>query len=155
MFPHDTTKEKGVSFSRFDLSSPFSTVSDHPFLLDDVQWRTAEHYYQANKFKGFDYAEKIIGAEDWKTAYDLGNRFFARKVRGWKNNRQLYMTRALFRKVKEYSDVREALLATEDKLILETSQYDYYWGLGRDQRGQNQLGKIWMDIREKLRDQTT
>jgi ribA/ribD-fused uncharacterized protein len=150
MFPHDTTLEEAVQFSRFDKDSPFATISDHPFLLDEVQWKTAEHYYQACKFKGLAYAEKIILAEDGQQAYDLGNRWLTRKTRGWKDQRQLYMTRALFRKVKEYPEVAEALLATGDSLIIETAQYDYYWGTGRDQRGKNMLGKVWMDIRRKL-----
>jgi ribA/ribD-fused uncharacterized protein len=155
MFPHDTTLEEAVQFSRFDKNSPFATVSDHPFLLDEVQWKTAEHYYQACKFKGLSYADKIILAADGQQAYDLGNRWLARKVRGWKDQRQLYMTRALFRKVKEYSEVEEALLATGDSLIIETAQYDYYWGTGRDQRGKNMLGKVWMDIRRKLMSEET
>lgn len=151
MFPHNTAIENGIGFSRFDAQSPFSTVSDHPFLLDEIQWKTAEHYYQACKFKGADYANEIILAVDGQQAYKKGNRFLKMKTRGWKSNRQLYMTRALFRKVKEYPEIREALMSTGDEMIIETSLYDYYWGLGRDQRGENMLGKVWMDIRKKLR----
>lgn len=151
MFAHNTELENAIKFSRFDKSSPFSTISDHPFLLEDIQWKTAEHYYQACKYKGLGYADTIIVADDGQQAYDLGNRWLKRKARGWKDSRQLYMTRALFRKVKEYSDVEEALLATGDALLLETSQYDYFWGTGRDQRGKNMLGNVWMDIRKKLR----
>lgn len=151
MFAHTSVLEEAVQFSRFDKDSPFSTVSDHPFLLDDVQWRTAEHYYQASKYKGLAYAETIILAQDGQQAYKLGNRWLKRKVPDWKVNRQLYMTRALFRKVKEYQEIEAALLDTGDALIIETSLYDYHWGLGRDQRGENTLGKVWMDIRKRLR----
>jgi ribA/ribD-fused uncharacterized protein len=150
MFSHDKSLEKAVNFSRFDKHSPFSTISEYPFLLDDVQWKTAEHYYQARKFKGLAYAEKIILAEDGLEAYQLGNRWLKRKASDWKAKRQLYMTRALFRKVKEYPAVAQTLLETGDTLLVETSQYDYFWGLGRDQRGENKLGKVWMDIRKKL-----
>ena len=150
MFAHNTALENAFHFSRFDRQSPFSTVSDFPFLLDDIHWLTAEHYYQANKFKGLAYAKKIIQAVDGDHAYKLGNRWLKRKSDGWKDNRKLYMTRALYRRVMEYTEVKGALLATEDQLLIETSSYDYFWGIGRDQRGENTLGKVWMDIRQKL-----
>lgn len=153
MFLHDTTLEDAVRFSRFSLDSPFSTTSDYPFELDGHHWKTAEHYYQAAKFKGLDYADSIMVAETGEDAYKLGNRWLKRKVNDWKANRQLYMTRALYRRVMEYPDVKEALLATGDTLLVETSLYDHFWGLGRDQRGENKLGKVWMDIRNKLNSQ--
>lgn len=150
MFAHDTILEEAVKFSRFDKDIPFSTISDHPFMLEDVLWKTAEHYYQASKYKGLAFSKKIILAEDGQQAYERGHCWYRRKVRGWKNYRQLYMTRALFRKVKEYPEIEQALLDTGDALIIETAQYDYYWGIGRDQRGKNMLGQVWMDIRRKL-----
>jgi len=150
MFLHDEQYEKAIHFSRFDKGSVFSTVADFPFELDEMNWLTAEHYYQACKYKGLPHAQKIITAEDGRQAYELGNRRLKRKIKDWKANRKLYMTRALYRRVKEFSEVRQALLDTTDQLLIETSQYDYYWGLGRDQRGENTLGKIWMDIRSKL-----
>jgi len=60
------------------------------------------------------------------------------------------MTRALYTKVQMYDEVKQALLDSTDELMIETSLYDYYWGVGRDQRGENQLGKIWMSIRKKI-----
>lgn len=150
MFAHDTELENAIQFSRFDKESPFSTVSQHPFLLDDTQWQTAEHYYQASKYKNMPYANAIALAESGEQAYQWGNRWYKRKTSGWKKQRQLYMTRALFRKVKEYPEVAQALLETGETLLVETSQYDYFWGLGRDHRGENKLGRVWMDIRKKL-----
>lgn len=150
MFTHNTAFENAFHFSRFDRQSPFSTVLDSPFLLDDVHWLTAEHYYQANKFKGLEYAKTIMHAVDGEQAYQLGNRWLKRKNSHWKQYRTLYMTRALYRRVMEYVDVKEALLATQEQLMIETSSYDYFWGIGRDQRGENALGKVWMDIRHKL-----
>lgn len=152
MFAYDPTLEEAVQFSRFDKESPFSTIADYGFELDGHYWRTAEHYYQACKFKGMNYENIIREAEDGELAYQLGNRWLKRKVKGWKSNRQVYMTRALYRRVMEFSAVKEALLETGDEKIIETSQYDYFWGLGRDQRGKNTLGQIWMDIRKKIQE---
>ena len=44
----------------------------------------------------------------------------------------------------------DALLATGEEDILEVSLYDYFWGVGRDLRGQNQYGKVLMAVRRKL-----
>ena len=61
------------------------------------------------------------------------------------------MTRGLYTKCMMYPEVKQALLEIDPaQLIIETSAYDHYWGIGRDQRGINMLGKVWMDIRQKL-----
>lgn len=150
MFEHDTTLEEAIRFSRFDESSFLSTVSRHDFELEDYLWPTAEHYYQAHKFEGLQYAANILAAPSGQQAHDLGNRWFRRKTKGWKEKRRVWMTRALYRKVMEHQAVKQALLETNSSLLIETSLYDHYWGIGRDQRGENMLGKVWMDIRSKL-----
>ncbi|MFT7223392.1 MAG: ribA/ribD-fused uncharacterized protein [Cellvibrionaceae bacterium] len=150
LFEHDPTLEEAVQFSRFDEDHLLSTASRHSFQLEDRVWPTAEHYYQAHKFEGKVYAQSIIIAKTGKEAYSLGNRWLKSKVTDWKRMRRLWMTRALYRKAREYPEVKDALLATGDNLIIETSLYDHFWGIGRDQRGKNILGKVWMDIRKRL-----
>lgn len=151
MFEHNTTLENALQFSRFDETHFLSTTSLHPFELEDYRWPTAEHYYQAHKFEGLPYAQKILTANSAQDAYQLGNRRFIRKIKDWKTHRRVWMTRALYRKTMEYPEIKEALLATENQLLVETSLYDHYWGIGRDQRGENMLGQVWMGIREKIR----
>jgi predicted NAD-dependent protein-ADP-ribosyltransferase YbiA (DUF1768 family) len=36
---------------------------------------------------------------------------------------------------------------------VETTLYDYFWGLGRDQRGHNTYGAVLTDVREKLQEE--
>jgi ribA/ribD-fused uncharacterized protein len=150
LFEHDTALEEAIHFSRFDEDNVLSTVSLHGFELEEYRWPTAEHYYQAHKYEGLNYASKILAATSGRQAHELGNVWLKRKVSGWKERRRVWMTRALYRKMKEYDEVQDALLETDKNLIIETSMYDHYWGLGRDQRGENMLGKVWMDIRSKL-----
>lgn len=154
IFEHSSEHQDSIRFSRLDPDSPFSTVSAHPFELEDYLWPSAEHYYQAHKFEGLPYAQTIMSASSGQHAYNLGNRWFKRKVKDWKNKRRVWMTRALYRKVKEYDEIKQALLDTGDQPLLETSLYEHYWGLGRDQRGENTLGNVWMDIRNKVREAT-
>lgn len=151
MFSHDSTKEQAIHFSRFDLESPFSTGS-HPIELENEKWRSAEHYFQAQLVRDSAYAEKIKNAETAQEAHKLGNAWFRRKKAKWKNLRRVLMTRALYTKAMMYPEVKQFLLNTGDHLILETSAYDHYWGIGRDQLGENMLGKVWMDVRKKIRE---
>ncbi|MGH1485727.1 MAG: NADAR family protein [Cellvibrionaceae bacterium] len=150
MFEHDLTLEEAIRFSRFDEEHFLSTVSIHSFDLEDYQWPTAEHYYQAHKYEDKPYAQIILSAATGQQAHQLGNRWFKRKVSDWKTKRRVWMTRALYRKTMEHQDIKQALLETENALLIETSLYDHYWGIGRDQRGENILGKVWMDIRQKI-----
>lgn len=152
MFEPNLKMEQATRFSRLDESHLLSSVSSHGFELEDHFWPTAEHYYQAHKYQGLPLANKIIAASSGIEANKLGNQWLKRKVSGWKSNRRLWMTRALYRKTQEHTDVREALLATGDDFLVETSLYNHFWGIGRDQRGENTMGKIWMDIRKKIQD---
>jgi predicted NAD-dependent protein-ADP-ribosyltransferase YbiA (DUF1768 family) len=41
---------------------------------------------------------------------------------------------------------------TGDRELIEDSWRDSYWGWGEDHKGRNWLGKLWMEVREELRD---
>lgn len=155
MFAHNTALEDAIAFSRFDSAHYLSTHSLHGFELEERHWLSAEHYYQFSKYAGGSYAERIAGSLVPEEAYRLGNVWWRRKRVDFKVSRKTLMTRALYSKAIQNSDVAEALLATGDELIIENSAYEHYWGIGRDQRGENQLGKIWMDVRQKLRDKAS
>lgn len=151
MFSANLAMEKAFQFSRFDLDNPLSTCSEHPILLEDQNWLTCEHYVQAKTLKNAQQASKVASLLSGEQAYVYGKAWYRGKIKDYKSMAPILMKRALYTKVQMYEEVREALLATDDKLIVETSQYDYFWGIGRDQRGLNHIGKAWMDIRDKLR----
>ncbi len=150
MLEHDLTLENALRFSRLDETSFLSTIAPYSFELEQHRWPSAEHYYQAHKFEGMNYVDKILSAETGQKAHELGTKRFKRKVKDWKLKRRVWMTRALYRITAEYPLVKQALLETGDTLLVETSLYNHYWGVGRDQRGENMLGKVWMDIRKKI-----
>lgn len=150
LFEHDPTLENALRFSRFDEDHLLSTVSVHGFELEDYRWPTAEHYYQAHKFEDLPYAQAILSAPNGQAAHKAGNRWFKTKVKNWKDKRRVWMTRALYRKAMEHSEVKAFLLETGNSLLIETSLYNHFWGIGRDQRGKNILGKVWMDVRQKI-----
>ncbi|TAP39203.1 NADAR family protein [Alteromonas sp. KUL49] len=152
MFTANLAMEKAYQFSRFDLSNPLSTCSAHPILLEDENWLTCEHYVQAKCLRSVSQGTKVASLPTGEKAYSYGKAWYRRKIEAYNTTAPILMKRALYIKVQMYEEVKAALLATEERLIIETSQYDYFWGIGRDQRGLNHIGKAWMDIREKLRE---
>lgn len=52
-------------------------------------------------------------------------------------------------KYDQHPEVREYLLSTGNQELIENSPVDYFWGGGADGTGQNWIGKIWMEIRDK------
>lgn len=143
--------EKAYRFSRFDLTNPLSTCSEHPILLEEQRWLTCEHYFQAKTLRNSQHAKKAATLLTGEQAYQYGKAWYRSKISDFKITAPVLLKRALYTKVQMYAEVHQALLATGNQLIVETSQYDYFGGIGRDQRGLNHIGKAWMDIREKLR----
>ena len=151
LFPANTELEDALKFSRFDVFHVLSTSSKHDFELENKTWLSAEHYYQASKFPDSAYGHRIALAGSPQEAHKLGNAWFKRKRPDFKKVRLALMTRALYSKAIQNEEVKAYLLDTGDQKLIEISQFDHYWGVGRDQRGENKLGKIWMDIRKRLK----
>ncbi len=136
-----------------DPLDPLSSYSKHGFELDGDTWPSVGHYYQAMKFESNELRKIIRDAGHPAEAEKLAakNKKVVRK--DWKKVRETYMTRGIYIKCRTHSDVADALLATGDQKIVETSQYDYYWGCGRDGRGHNTFGKVLMAVRDRLREE--
>jgi len=148
----NSNRQKVVYVSRTDVMNPLSAFSRHGFELDGADWPSVEHYYQGMKFEDPEIRESIRTAEHPKDAQQIARKNKRKMRRDWKTVRQTMMTRAVYIKCRTHPEVAAALLATKDLDIFENSQYDYYWGCGRDQRGENVYGKILMNVREKLRE---
>ena len=135
--------------SRSDANHPLSSYSKTGFELDGAVWPSVEHYYQGMKFEG-DLREQIRTADHPEAARKLASDNKPMLRRDWPKIREVIMTRAVYIKCRTHESVATALLASGDLEIVETSQYDYYWGCGRDGRGRNAFGKVLMAVREKL-----
>ena len=138
--------------SRSDVNEPLSSFSRHGFDLDGYFWPSVEHYFQGMKFENSSDREKVRLAEHPAKARRLGRSRFRKLRKDWSNVRRIMMTRAVYTKCRTHPDVAERLLATGDAELFENSQYDYFWGCGRDRRGHNTYGKVLMDVRSKLRE---
>ncbi len=60
------------------------------------------------------------------------------------------MYKALLAKFSQNSNLREKLVGTGARELVEHSPHDSYWGDGPNGRGKNHLGKLLMKIRELI-----
>ena len=60
------------------------------------------------------------------------------------------MKEIVYEKTQQHDEVKTLLLQTKDAELIENSPVDYFWGCGKDGTGRNELGKIWMEVREKI-----
>jgi len=145
--------EDSIFISRNDSEELLGTFSPHDFNLEGVAWPSVEHYYQAMKFETNDqgYFEKIRTCESPKQARKLGRSNSKNLRSDWAKVKRVVMTRALYTKCRTHSEIADYLLSSKERKILEDSQYDYFWGCGRDRRAENTYGRVLMDVRGKLR----
>ncbi|MFP4134659.1 MAG: NADAR family protein [Halothece sp.] len=133
----------------------FSNFSPHHVIIDGKKWPTVEHYYQAHKLLGTPdepLMEVIRYLETPEEAAATG-RDCDRIIRpDWKTAKREVMWRAVFTKFLSHEDAQKTLLETGEELLVEDSPRDYYWGIGKDGSGENQLGKMLMEVRAYLRE---
>jgi ribA/ribD-fused uncharacterized protein len=145
--------EKKYLLCRSDVNHPLSSYSKWQFELDEAQWPSVEHYYQAMKFNDDKLRELVRMADHPEKAKQLAQTNKQMIRADWPKIREVMMTRAVYIKCRSHDAVTKALLDTGDEAIVETSQYDYFWGCGRDGRGHNGFGKVLMAVRDKLREE--
>lgn len=130
----------------------FSNFSRHGFELDGKYWKTSEHYFQAMKFEGTEYEDKVREARSPKDAAGLGRRRDLPLRKDWEAIKDDVMRRAVLKKFQTHRELADVLRSTENEAIVENAPSDYYWGCGKDGSGKNMLGKILMEVRDILRE---
>jgi ribA/ribD-fused uncharacterized protein len=132
----------------------FANFSRHGFELDGKYWKTSEHYFQAQKFVGTPFEEQVRLVETPKEAAIIGRDRNLPLRKDWEQIKDDVMRKAVLKKIEIHEMIKLVLLETGDEEIIEDSPVDYYWGCGANGSGKNMLGKILMEIRNELRQQT-
>ncbi|NDU77178.1 DUF1768 domain-containing protein [Actinomadura sp. DSM 109109] len=135
-----------------------------PFTVGGVVYATAEHYMMAEKARLFgdeETATAIVAASHPRQAKDLGRRVRDFDERTWRANRVTIVTRGSEAKFSQNGELRDYLLRTGDRILVEASPLDRVWGIGlaaddpRAERpaswkGENLLGFALMTVRDAL-----
>lgn len=143
-------KSESIYVARSDEENLLSSASPHPFFLDEADWPTVEHYYQAMKFTDGERQSQVRDAPSPADAKQIAGDNKKAIREDWKKVKVVMMTRAVYTQARTHGTISKALLKTGEKDLIETSQYDYFWGCGRDGKGGNHYGKVLMAVREKL-----
>lgn len=158
----------------------FSNFFEEPFNLDGRTWPTVEHYFQAAKFTDPEYVEvirncstpckafvlarqKLKGgyAAKWCVNLKGGDRRLLNDIileycprvsirPDWDEVRVDVMQKALMAKFSQSKRLKTMLLETQDKIIMEDSPRDSFWGIGKDGKGTNMLGHLLMKVRDEV-----
>ncbi|MFF5717904.1 NADAR family protein [Streptomyces buecherae] len=142
----------------------FSQWFPSPFVVDRVTYATAEHWMMAGKARLFGDAEaerQVIAAPHPGQAKEIG-----RSVRGfddalWRERRFELVVEGSVEKFGQRPELRDYLLSTGTRVLVEASPVDRIWGIGLsadDERaavphqweGQNLLGFALMEARRRL-----
>ncbi|MFK3983935.1 NADAR family protein [Micromonospora sp. NPDC050397] len=135
-----------------------------PFTVDGLSFATAEHYMmwrKATLFGDRDIAERILAAGHPHLVQTLGRRVAGFDQRVWEAARYDIVRDASVAKFGQHEALREFLLGTGDRVLVEASPLDRIWGIGlagtdpdaldpRRWRGLNLLGFALMDARAML-----
>eukprot|EP00731_Ephydatia_muelleri_P002171 Em0001g2171a len=130
----------------------FTNFAEYPIQLDGKTWPTSEHYFQAQKFVGTPYEEQVRNVPRARDAFDLSRRpDVSPWLRSdWEKVKLDVMYKALLAKFSQHNNLRDMLVKTGNRLLIEHTSKDCYWGDGGDGRGQNNLGKLLMKVRTEL-----
>lgn len=134
----------------FYVLSNFSAFAIH---WDGWRFDTSEAAYHYEKFKTASplIAMSIRDAASAHEAFKIAETNKAYRRPDWDDVKVEIMHDILLAKVRQHEYVERKLLATGDRTLVEDSWRDEFWGEGPYKNGKNMLGKLWMEIREEIR----
>lgn len=132
----------------------FSNFSKHPVHLEGTIWPTSEHYYQSSKFNDKEIREVIRRSSSPMAAKLLAKEYRDRQVIDWPNKKDAVMYRVLDAKFSQHPELGALLKSTGNKRLVERPTKDDYWGEDDQGAGQNMLGKLLMQLRDRMNSDT-
>ncbi|MBO6514987.1 MAG: NADAR family protein [Bacteroidia bacterium] len=146
-------------------SSCLSQWYESPFEVEGQTYRTCEHWMMAEKAKLFGNNETrsdILSANSPGEAKQLGRMVKNFDEEVWRESRYGIVVQGNLHKFGQLPMLRDYLLSTGERVLVEASPVDSIWGIGltRDSedaqyvnrwRGLNLLGFALMEVRDLLR----
>lgn len=161
-----------VLFFGFDTGNPEDSLQQwypSPFVEKDEKdgsekkFRTSEQYMMYHKallMGDTEIAEQTLACETPGEAKSLGRKVKKFNQKKWDESCDRIVEEGNFLKFSQDEGLKQVLLGTEEKEIVETSPNDRLWGVGFNSHdaldhisdwGENKLGKALMRVRDRLK----
>lgn len=145
-----------------DFGGLSNMASGYPLQINGVHILTTEALYQACRFPHLPEVQQEIIRQHSPMTAKMKSKPHRKDTRpDWDEVRYKVMRWSLRVKLAQnYEEFGRLLLATRDRPIVEQSRKDDYWGAkladesGDTLIGQNVLGRLLMELREKLKEDT-
>ena len=142
----------------------FSQWYKAPFTIEGVSYQTCEQYMMAKKallFHDYSSYSAIMKEPDPKKDKALGKAVKNYDHDAWHNCNEEIIYNANYAKFSQHPQLKEELLATGNKILVEASPYDRIYGIGLEAsdpnakdpgkwKGKNLLGIVLGRVRESL-----
>ena len=155
---HQPSKDGTIAktcFSQWWLSS---------FVVEGIEYKTAEHWMMAEKARLFgdeEILQKILACHSPAEAKKLGRKVKNYQDEIWLENRFEIVKRGNFYKFSQNESLKDFLLTTQKRILVEASPVDNIWGIGMaidhpnienpaKWEGLNLLGFALMEVRDEL-----
>lgn len=139
---------------------------ESPFTIEGITYRCAEQYMMTQKallFNDHETYSLIMNTSDQHEMKRLGRLVKGFDSKVWDDNKHNIVLNGNVAKFTQNENLKEYILKTNDKIIVEASPYDNIWGIGIREdhknatkphlwQGKNLLGFILMEVRDIIQE---
>jgi len=160
-----------ISFTKVDLPYGWlGNMSPHIVKYDGQWYKTTESLFQCMRFKDYPEVQEEIRNQKSPMSAKMVAKKHKHLISGKttkiveETNDLIRMRECLLLKLKHHPDLIRRLLGTGESVLIEDCSKrrggtGLIWGMAKEPDGtwvgRNELGKLWMSIREELRDSKT
>ncbi|KAH7913782.1 DUF1768-domain-containing protein [Hygrophoropsis aurantiaca] len=151
---HSGTRGRILFYERGQPFYEFTNFSPHDIVYDQKRYPTSEHLFQSFKFLDAnpEIAELIRNSgENPRSAFDQAHQYQSWVRSDWRQVNVEKMEATIRLKFEQHAGLKAMLLGTGDSELIEDSPKDYFWGIGADGSGRNELGKALERLRDEMR----
>jgi len=166
-YSHEPKSYSDTKWNRKTKPWVYSNWFQIPYTNNDQEYACVEQEFMHQKallFGDNEIAEKIMSTSSPQLMKKLGRRVHNFSQSEWDKHKYEIVKSACLAKFYQNPALAKSLMATGNCTIVEASPFDTIWGIGFSRStalntqkywGQNLLGKILMEIREILRNDST
>lgn len=142
--------EGKVLFYGGEFGYCFSNFAAFSVVWRGRTWMTSEHAYQSAAFDDASIIEEIFNATSAHNALKLAIKYLDKMRPSWQTEKYAVMKEICQAKLDQHPYIQVTLKKSGKAELVEDSPKDAYWGRGADWSGENNLGKVWMELRKEM-----